>query len=83
MDISAVLYVQGLLQNSALGAGVQPGLRLGEGCRKCVWKQSHPEYGDSNTAGMGAMAGGLRQRWPQPLKRHVSRDLKLGALMQA
>lgn len=61
MDISVVVYVQeGLFQSSALGAGVQPGLRLGEGCRKCVWKQSHPEHGGSDTAGMGAMAEGLR-----------------------
>lgn len=59
--LSAVVYVQeGLSQSSALRAGVQPGLRLGEGGRKCMWKQSHPEYGGSDTPGMGAMAEGLR-----------------------
>lgn len=33
--------------------------------------------------GWVAMYEGLRQRKPQPLKRHVNRDLKLWALMQA
>lgn len=43
---------------------------------------SHPEYGGSNTAGVGGHVW-LRHRKPQSLKRPVSRDLKSGALGQA